>query len=74
MGYAGLRDAHFFYRPTLSLSSAISPLDLPVEELVTWRHLIGDRRLCDALAECGEGDGTRCRWWRKTLCRLFPKL
>jgi hypothetical protein len=30
------------------------PLDLPVDELVTWNQLTGDRRLSDALAEVRE--------------------
>ena len=28
------------------------PLDLPIDELVTWRQLAGDPRLSGALAEC----------------------
>ena len=28
------------------------PLDIPIDELVTWNQLLGDRRLSDALAEC----------------------
>jgi hypothetical protein len=28
------------------------PLNLPIDELVTWKQLTGDRRLSDALAEC----------------------
>jgi hypothetical protein len=30
------------------------PLDLPVDELVTWRELAGDSRLANALAACEE--------------------
>jgi hypothetical protein len=30
------------------------PLDLPVNELMAWAQFTGDRRLSDALAECGE--------------------
>jgi hypothetical protein len=38
------------------------PLDIPVDELVTWKQLTGDRRLSDALAECDARAGTGCRW------------
>jgi hypothetical protein len=30
------------------------PLDIPVDELVTWRELVGDDRLTDAMAVCEE--------------------
>ena len=32
------------------------PLDIPVDELVTWKQLTGDRRLNDALAACDARD------------------
>jgi hypothetical protein len=35
------------------------PLDIPMDELVTWKQLTGDRRLSDALAECDSGGRTR---------------
>jgi hypothetical protein len=42
------------------------PLDIPMDELVTWKQLTGDRRLSDALAECDSGGGTRCLWRPKS--------
>jgi hypothetical protein len=50
------------------------PLDIPVDELVTWRELVGDNRLTDALAAC-EGNG-----WDalplapREMSRLCPEL
>jgi hypothetical protein len=50
------------------------PLDIPVDELVTWRELVGDDRLEEALALC-EGKG-----WDalplapEKLSELFPEL
>jgi hypothetical protein len=50
------------------------PLDIPVDEPVTWKQLIGDRRLATRLTECD------ARGWKalplapKELCRLFPAL
>ena len=46
-----LRLIHNKKRKTVYILCSI-PLGLPVDELVTWRELIGDRRLRDALAEC----------------------
>jgi hypothetical protein len=42
------------------------PLDIPVDELVTWRELAGDDRLAEALALCEE------RAWMRFPSR--PKL
>jgi hypothetical protein len=49
-------------------------LNIPVDELVTWKQLIGDRRLSDALAECdAKGwDALPLAPWE--LSRLFPYL
>jgi hypothetical protein len=47
-------------------------LNIPVDELVTWKQLIGDRRLSDAPAECdAKGwDAPPLAPWE--LSRLFP--
>jgi hypothetical protein len=50
------------------------PLDLPIDELVTWKQLIGDRRLADALAECDERGWDALPLAAKELSRLFPDL
>jgi hypothetical protein len=46
-----LRLIHSEKRKTVYILCSI-PLDIPIDELVTWRQLTGDRRLSDALAEC----------------------
>ena len=38
------------------------PLDIPVDELVTWRELAGDSRLADALPRARRGAGVRFPW------------
>jgi hypothetical protein len=50
------------------------PLDLPIDELVTWKQLTGDRRLSDALGECDERGWDALPLAAKQLHRLFPKL
>jgi hypothetical protein len=50
------------------------PLDLPIDELVTWKQLAGDRRLSDALAECDERGWDALPLTAKGLSRLFPNL
>ena len=50
------------------------PLDIPIDELVTWKQLTGDRRLSDALAECDERRWDALPLAAKELSRLFPKL
>jgi hypothetical protein len=42
-----LRPIHTKMRKTVYILCNI-PLDIPVDELVTWKQLIGDRRLSDA--------------------------
>jgi hypothetical protein len=49
-------------------------LDLPVDKLVTWKQLTGDRRLSNALAECDEGGWDALPLAARELCRLFPSL
>jgi hypothetical protein len=56
-----LRLIHNEKRKTVYILCSI-PLDLPIDELVTWKQLTGDRRLSDALAECDERGGMRCPW------------
>jgi hypothetical protein len=48
------------------------PLDIPVDELLTWKQLIGDRRLSDALAECDEQGWDALPLAAKEMSRLFP--
>ena len=50
------------------------PLDIPVDELVTWKQLIGDRRLSDSLAQCDERGWDALPLAPKELTRLFPEL
>jgi hypothetical protein len=45
-----------------------------VDELLTWKQLIGDRRLSDALAECDERGWDALPLAAKELSRLFPHL
>jgi hypothetical protein len=37
------------------------PLDLPIDELITWRQLAGDPRVSGALAECDATSGIAFR-------------
>ena len=48
-----LRLIHNEKRKTVYILCSI-PLDLPVDELVSWKQLTGDRRLPNALDECDE--------------------
>jgi hypothetical protein len=50
------------------------PLDLPVDELVTWKQLAEDRRLSDALAKCDERGWDALPLAAKEMSRLFPNL
>jgi hypothetical protein len=50
------------------------PLDIPVDELLTWKQLIGDRRLSDALAECDEQGWDALPLAAMGMSRLFPHL
>jgi hypothetical protein len=50
------------------------PLDLPVDELVTWRELAGDGRLPKALEICEEQGWDALPLAAKQLHRLFPEL
>ena len=45
-----------------------------MDELVTWKQLIGDRRLSDALAECDAKGWDALPLAAKKLCWLFPQL
>ena len=49
-------------------------MDIPVDDLVTWKQLTGDRRLSDALAECDARGWDALPLARKELSRLFPTL
>jgi hypothetical protein len=50
------------------------PLDIPVDELVTWRELAGDGRLAGALEACEENGWEALPLAAKELTRLFPEL
>jgi hypothetical protein len=50
------------------------PLDIPVDELVTWRELVGDSRLADALAACEERGWDALPLAPRELSNLFPEL
>ena len=49
-------------------------MDIPVDELVTWKQLTGGRRLSDALAACDGSGWDALPLARKELSRLFPTL
>jgi hypothetical protein len=68
-----LRLIHSERRKTVYILCKI-PLDIPVDELVTWEQLTGDRRLSDALAECDYRGWNALPLAAKQLHRLFPKL
>jgi hypothetical protein len=50
------------------------PLGLPVDELVTWRELVGDDRLAEALETCDENGWEALPLEPGELTRLFPEL
>jgi hypothetical protein len=50
------------------------PLDIPVDELVTWRELVGDGRLAKALEMCEENGWEALPLAPAELFRLFPDL
>jgi hypothetical protein len=66
-----LRLIHTKGRKTVYILCSI-PLGLPVDELVTWRELTGDRRLKDALADCDTKGWNALSLAPKQLSRLFP--
>ena len=68
-----LRLIHNEKRKTIYILCSI-PLGLPVDELVTWKELTGDRRLRDALAECDAKGWDALSLAAKELTRLFPAL
>jgi hypothetical protein len=50
------------------------PLDIPVDEVVTWRKLVGDGRLAEALEMCEENGWDALPLAPRELTRLFPEL
>jgi hypothetical protein len=68
-----LRLIHTEKRKTVYILCSI-PLNIPIDELVTWKQLTGDRRLSDALAECDERGWGALPLAAKELTRLFPDL
>jgi hypothetical protein len=68
-----LRLIHNEKRKTVYILCNI-PLDIPVDELVTWRELAGDGRLTDALAACEKQGWEALPLAAKELTRLFPEL
>jgi hypothetical protein len=68
-----LRLIHNEKRKTVYVLCSI-PLDIQVDELVTWKQLTGDRRLSDAMAECDQRGWNALPLAAKELSRLFPDL
>jgi hypothetical protein len=68
-----LRLIHSERRKTVFILCSI-PLDIPVDELVTWKQLIGDRRVSDALGECDARGWDALPLAPRQLSRLFPDL
>jgi hypothetical protein len=68
-----LRLIHNEKRKTVYILCSI-PLDIPINELVTWKQLIGDRRLSDALAECDARGWNALPLAAKEMSRLFPTV
>ena len=50
------------------------PLDIPIDELVTWRELVGDDRLAKALEECEQKGREALPLVPTALGDLFPDL
>jgi hypothetical protein len=50
------------------------PVDLPVDDLITWRQLVGDGRLTEALTLCEEKRWDALPLVPGELARLFPEL
>src|SRR5262249_57684806 len=50
------------------------PLGIPVDELVTWRELVGDGRLANALKMCEEKGWEALPLATEKLSELFPEL
>jgi hypothetical protein len=68
-----LRLIHTAQRKTVYILCSV-PLDIPVDELMTWKQLTGDRRLSDALAECDARGWDALPLAARELNRLLPKL
>jgi hypothetical protein len=68
-----LRLIHNEKRKTVYILCSI-PLDIPIDELVTWKQLTGDRRWSDALAECDVRGWDALPLAAKEMGRLFPNL
>src|SRR5215470_12737530 len=68
-----LRLIHSPRRKTVYLLCNI-PLDLPIDELVTWRELVGDGRLARALEACEEKGWEALPLAAGKLSDLFPEL
>ena len=50
------------------------PLDIPVDELVTWRELTGDDRLAEASALCEQKGRDALPVAPESMTELFPEL
>jgi hypothetical protein len=50
------------------------PLDIPIDELVTWKQLAGDPRLSGALAECEARGWDALPLALRALAQRLPKL
>jgi hypothetical protein len=69
----GLRLIHSPRKKTVAILCNI-PLDMPVDDLVTWRELVGDGRLARALEVCEENGWEALPLAPGELVRLFPEL
>jgi len=68
-----LRLIHTEKRKTVYIVCSTA-LDIPIDELVTWKQLTGDRRLSDALAECGARGWDALPLAPRESAKLFPAL
>jgi hypothetical protein len=68
-----LRLIHTEKRKTVYILCSV-PLDIQIDELVTWKQLTGDRRLSEALAECDARGWDALPLAAKELARLFLDL
>jgi hypothetical protein len=50
------------------------PLGLPVDDLITWRQLVGDGRLTEALTLCEENGWDALPLVPGEIARLFPEV
>jgi hypothetical protein len=69
----GLLLIHNEKRKTVYILCSI-PLGIPIDQLMTWKQLTGDRRWSHALAECVDQEWDALPLAAKEMSRLFPSL